>query len=268
MQGLRTAAAILALGLMGSAAQAADPATFGKQWTVTLGVEAGVLPTYEGSDRYMLRPFPLFDLRKAGTPPTFHAPRDGFGFGLYDNGRFRVGPTAKIRFPRRESSDSDLNGLGNVDWAIEVGGFADYWVTPWLRTRAEVRQGFGGHHGIVSDLTADVVVPVTPKLTLSGGPRLTLATDKAQDPYYSVTASQAISSGLPVYTAKGGLQSWGLGAQARYTWSPQWAAYTYLEYQRLSGDAANSPLVSLRGSRDQIQVGTGVTYSFDVPALW
>ena len=141
-------------------------------------------------------------------------------------------------------------------------------MTPWLRTRAEVRQGFGGHHGVVSDLTADIVVPVTPKLTLSGGPRLTLATDKAQDPYYSVTASQAVSSGLPVYTAKGGVQSWGLGAQARYTWSPQWAAYTYLEYQRLSGDAANSPLVSLRGSRDQIQVGTGVTYSFDVPALW
>ena len=73
MQGVRAATAILALALMGSAAQAAEPAAFGKQWTVTLGVEAGVLPTYEGSDRYMLRPFPLFDVRKAGTPPTFHA---------------------------------------------------------------------------------------------------------------------------------------------------------------------------------------------------
>ncbi len=64
------------------------------------------------------------------------------------------------------------------------------------------------------------------------------------------------------------MHSWGLGAQARYQLSPQWAAYTYMEYQRLVGDAANSPLVTLRGSRDQIQVGTGVTYSFDVPALW
>ncbi|HEV2629072.1 MAG TPA: MipA/OmpV family protein [Pseudolabrys sp.] len=267
MQGIRAAVTVIGLAAFGVAAQATEPAAITNQWTVTFGVEAGVLPTYEGSDRYMLRPFPLFDLRKAGTPPTFHAPRDGFGFGLYDNGRLRIGPAVKIRFPRRESDDSDLRGLG-VDWAFEVGAFADYWLTPWLRTRAELRQGFGGHHGIVSDLTADFVVPLTPQLTLSGGPRLTLATDKAEDPYYSVTASQAVTSGLPVYTAKGGIHSWGLGAQARYTWSPQWTAYTYLEYQQLDGDAANSPLVTQRGARDQIQVGTGITYSFDVPALW
>ena len=267
MQGVRVAVGAVLAALAGGAALAAEPALLTKQWTVTLGVEGSVLPTYQGSDRYMLRPIPLFDVRKAGTPPRFHAPRDGFGFGLYDDGRFRVGPAVKIRFPRDESDDGDLRGL-DVDWAIEAGAFADYWVTPWLRTRAEVRQGFGGHHGIVSDLSADVVVPVTPVLTLSGGPRLTLATDKAQDPYFSVTAAQSAISGLPVYTAKGGVQSWGVGGQARYAWSLQWTTYTYLEYQRLSGDAANSPLVSERGSPDQLQVGMGVTYSFDVPALW
>lgn len=258
--------AVLA-AVMGGAALAGEPAQIGKDWTLEIGIEAGVLPTYEGSSRYMLRPFPLFDIRKAGTPPRFRAPRDGFGFGLYDTGRFRVGPTAKIRFPRREGDDANLRGLG-VDTALELGGFAEYWVTPWLRTRGEVRQGIGGHRGIVSDLTADVVVPLTPQLTVSGGPRLTLATEKAEDPYYSVTASQAVVSGLPVYTAKGGVESWGLGAQARYFWSPQWTTYTYLEYQRLAGDAANSPLVTQRGSRDQVQVGMGVTYSFDVPGLW
>src|SRR5579875_888781 len=137
MPGLR-AAAVIGLIAFGVAAHSAEPAPITSQWTVTLGVEAGVLPTYEGSDRYMLRPFPLFDVRRAGTPPTFHAPRDGFGFGLYDNGPLRIGPTVKIRFPRRESDDPDLRGLG-TDWALEVGGFADYWVTPWLRVRAELR---------------------------------------------------------------------------------------------------------------------------------
>lgn len=267
MQGVRVILASALAVLTGGAALAAEPAP-AKDWTLSIGVEGGVLPTYEGSDRYMLRPFPLFDVRKAGTPLRFHAPRDGFGFGLYDTGRFRIGPTAKIRFPRREGDDSDLRGLGDVDWTLELGVFADYWVMPWLRTRAEIRQGIGGHHGIVSDLTADVVVPVTPSLTFSGGPRVTLATDKAEDPYFSVTAAQSVTSGLPSYTAKGGVESWGLGGQARYIWSPQWATYTYIEYQRLVGDAGNSPLVTERGSRDQIQVGMGVTYSFDVPALW
>src|SRR3569833_1468094 len=159
MQGVRVVYNTELAALVSVPAVAADsafkPVTLGNQWTLTLGVEAGVLPTYEGSDRYMIRPFPLFDIRKAGTPPRFHAPRDGFGFGIIDTGTFRAGPAAKIRFPRRESDDADLRGLG-VDYAVEVGGFADYWVAPWLRTRAELRQGFGGHRGLVAGLAADV----------------------------------------------------------------------------------------------------------------
>jgi outer membrane protein len=77
-----------------------------------------------------------------------------------------------------------------------------------------------------------------------------------------------VASGLPVYDAGGGLRSYGAGVQARYQWTPQWASHVFLEYERLSGAAANSPLVTLRGSRDQIQVGTGVTYSFDIKGLW
>jgi outer membrane protein len=237
-------------------------------WTVTIGAEGRVLPSYEGSDSYILAPFPLFDIRRAGTPPTFQSPRDGFGFGIIDTGRFRFGPTFKVRLPRREGDDSDLRGLGDVNWALEAGAFAEYWPTQWLRARVELRQGFGGHHGVVSDVMADVVVPVTPQLTLSGGPRLTLASTAATAPYFSITPAQSVASGLPVYEASGGVYSFGVGAKARYEWSPQWASHVFLEYERLAADAANSPLVIQYGSRDQIQVGLGVTYSFDMHALW
>jgi outer membrane protein len=56
--------------------------------------------------------------------------------------------------------------------------------------------------------------------------------------------------------------------QARYAWSPRWATHGFIEYERLAGDAANSPLVTQRGARDQIQVGIGATYSFDMRRLW
>lgn len=239
-----------------------------KEWTVTLGVEGRATPTFPGSNRYTFLPLPLFDIRRAGTPPHFHSPRDGWGVPILDTGRFRAGPAFKIRLPRRESADSSLNGLGNVDFAFEAGGFVEFWPAEWLRTRAEVRQGFGGHHGVVGDLMADLVIPVTPQLTLSGGPRTTLMTDKAIDPYFSVNAMQAAASGLPVYSASGGVYSWGAGAQARYQWTPQWATHVFVEYERLVGDAGNSPIVTLRGSRDQWQAGLGVTYSFDMRALW
>jgi hypothetical protein len=32
---------------------------------------------------------------------------------------------------------------------------------PWLRGRGELRQGFGGHHRLVSDLMVDAVIPAT-----------------------------------------------------------------------------------------------------------
>lgn len=237
-------------------------------WTVTLGVEGRVVPEYEGSRNVMLRPFPMFDVRRAGKPARFRSPRDGFSFGILDYGRFIAGPTTKVRFARNEGSDTNLRGLGDVGWTFEAGAFAEYWATDWLRTRVELRQGFGGHHGLVADVTADFVVPVSPQLTLSAGPRMTLATSAYTNPYFSITPAQSLASGLPVYNARGGVHSVGAGAQARYEWSRKWATHMFIEYERLSGDAANAPLVVAYGKRDQIQLGLGATYSFDMKPLW
>jgi outer membrane protein len=245
-----------------------QPAAVTSDWTVTLGVEGRVLPTYEGSGNMMLRPFPMFDVRRADKPARFRSPRDGFSFGIIDYGRFVAGPTTKVRFARNEGDSSDLRGLGHIGWAFEPGAFAEYWPADWLRTRVELRQGFGGHHGLVSDITADLVMPVTPQLTLSGGPRTTLVSSAYSNTYFSITPAQSIASGLPVYNARGGFHSVGAGAQARYEWSQQWATHMFVEYERLVGDAANAPLVVTYGKRDQIQLGIGATYSFNMKALW
>jgi outer membrane protein len=260
----------MAAAVFSVAAAAADftPLARSSDWTVTLGAEGRVLPSFSGSDRYVLRPVPLLDIRRAGTPRRFSSPRDGFGFGLIESGSFRFGPTAKLRLPRKESDDARLRGLGDVNWAVELGVFAEYWPVQWLRTRAEVRQGIGGHRGIVSDLTADVVHPVTGQLTLSVGPRVTLVSAAANRPYFSIDAVQSAASGLPVFDARGGLYSYGAGAQARYEWTRQWATHVFVEYERLTRDAANSPLVLQRGAANQTTVGAGATYSFDVPGLW
>jgi outer membrane protein len=238
------------------------------EWVITLGAEARLGPRYEGADSLRLLPFPVFRVRKAGTPEKFRSPRDGASIAIIDQGPFKFGPTAKIKTQRKESDDSDLRGLGDVNWTVELGAFAEYWVTDMVRTRAEVRQGIGGHKGVVADFSADFVYPVTSQLTVSAGPRLTAASGAALSPYFSVNTQQSILSGLPVYDARGGVRSYGAGAQAIYAWTPQWQSNVFIEYDRLTGDTANSPLVSLRGKRNQIQVGTGLTYSFNIPALW
>ena len=62
------------------------------------------------------------------------------------------GPVGTLRYPRKQADDPKLAGLGDVDWTVELGMFADYMWAPWLRTRAEVRQGVSGHHGLVARL--------------------------------------------------------------------------------------------------------------------
>ena len=273
MAPLRRGVAILAATLSVPAAGWAEPAGTTSPpavtpWTVTIGVQGRLEPVFQGSDTYQILPYPVFNIRRAGTPERFLAPRDNAAISFYDVGFFRVGAVGKVRRARDQSDDPALNGLGDVPWAGEIGGFAEYWWVPWLRGRAEVRQGFNGHHGIVSDLMLDVVIPATSQLTLSGGPRLTLVTAAANDPYFSITPGQSFASGLPVYNAKGGVQSFGAGVQARYRWNAVWGTHAFVEYERLTGSAANSPLVEQRGSPNQFTIGLGTTYSFNFYPFW
>ena len=238
-------------------------------WTVTLGAEGREEPLFQGSSRERLRPYPIFAVRRYGTPEPFRGPRDGLDVALIDEAKFQMGPVGQFVWSQRENANSPaVRSLGNVPWAAEVGIFAQYWWVPWLRTRTEVRQGFHGHHGIVSDITTDAVVPVGPQLTLSAGPRLTLATTPALTPYFNITPAQSVRSGLPIYDTKGGLRSYGVGAQARYLWTPQFATHVFVEYERLSGEPAGSPLVTQKGSPDQVTFGFGATQSFDIKTPW
>ncbi|MPZ36458.1 MAG: MipA/OmpV family protein [Rhizobiales bacterium] len=236
-------------------------------WTVTVGVEGKGIPAFEGASQYVIDPVPVFSLRRSDKTARFRSPRDGASIALINAGGFYFGPVGKFRQGRDESESEELRGLGDVDWTLEVGLFAEYWPSDWLRGRVEVRRGFHGHEGIVADFSADFVVPVMERWTISGGPRLTLADTDATAPYFGINAAQSAASGLPAFDAKGGIYSVGAGLQARYQWSQQWAARSYVEYSRLMGDAGSSPLVTERGSANQVTFGLGVTYSFDIK-LW
>jgi outer membrane protein len=232
-------------------------------WTVMVGAGGEYKPDFEGSKRSMLSPVPIFSIRRAGSAEQFHSPRDGASIALIDFGDLRAGPAAKFRSSRKANSYSELNGLGDVNAAVELGGFVEYFPVDWFRTRIETRQGFGGHHGVVADFSADVIVPVLQRFTISAGPRFTWESTKATSPYFGIDAVQAMATGLPVFNAKGGAHSVGAGAQVTYRINPQWEVRSYVEYDRLLGDAAKSPLVAIRGSVNQTTVGVGASYAFD-----
>ena len=244
-------------------------------WIVTIGVEPRIVPAWAGAtdSRFGLSVFPLFNVRKAGTPPDFSGSRDSFGFSIVNLGMFQAGAVGKLIWQRSASSYKELNGLGDVDYAIQAGGFAQIWPLQWLRLRGEVRQGFGGEKGVTGDVMLDVVVPAG-QFRFSAGPRMTLQTAAAVSPYFSITPAQSTDSTvaglsqLAVYHAGGGVYSYGAGGLVEYFLNPEWSVHALTEYERLTGSAADSPLVIQRGSPNQFTFGIGATYSFNMNPLW
>jgi MipA family protein len=232
-------------------------------WTVMIGAEGQFRPDFEGANHSSFSPIPIFSIRRAGSVEPFRSPRDNASIALIDFGDLRAGPAGKFVSSRKASSYSELNGLGDVKTAFELGGFIEYFPVDWFRVRNEAREGFGGHQGVVSDFSADFIVPATRAITVSAGPRFTWESTKAVSPYFGIDAVQAMATGLPVFDAKGGAHSAGVGAQVKYRIDSQWEVHSYVEYDRLLGDSAKSPLVTARGSVNQTTVGIGASYSFD-----
>ena len=98
-------------------------------WIVTIGGELRIGPKWAGAPDGTFRPTggPLFSIRKVGTPPEYFGPRDSFGFTVLDLGQIKIDPAVQIAWPRDASSDRALNGLGDVDFAVQAGAFAEYW---------------------------------------------------------------------------------------------------------------------------------------------
>jgi MipA family protein len=288
LNGWRLAVAVQVLLLLSGLAAAADldpsppmaapqtnAPTPAPDWLVTVGAEVRAVPAWPGAPTslYGFTGVPLLALQKPGDPLFFFGARDGFGFSILDFGTLQIGPVGRIVFPRYQGQYTQLNGLGDVPWALQLGGYAVYWPAPWLRLRGEVRQGIGGETGVTGDFFMDAIVPLG-QWRFSGGPRVTWQSAAAVAPYFSITATQSANSALsglaplPVYNATGGVYSYGAGGQVEYFWNPQWSSHAIVEYERLTGSAADSPLVTIRGSPNQFTFGVGATYTFAMRPLF
>ena len=231
-------------------------------WYLTVGATGLVAPNFEGGKKYLFSAQPIISLGKIGPEARFVSRNDNISFSLYDSGSLRAGLTGKILWGRDNDID-DLDGLDPVRWGGEIGGFAEFYPTDWLRVRGEVRQGIRSHDGIVADIAADAFHDVTPDVRVSGGPRLSFASSDYFDAYYGVDADEAAASGLSEYHPGGGLKSVGVGGAVTWKTTDRVTTSLFGEYSRLMGPAADSSLVKERGSPDQFTVGVSASYRFD-----
>jgi outer membrane scaffolding protein for murein synthesis (MipA/OmpV family) len=226
-----------------------------------IGIGAHAYPSFPGSDEFDIGPMLDLDRARGDEPFQFEGPDDSFGLTLVETGGVRFGPV----FNFEGSRDADDVGalLPKVKFSLEPGGFVQFDLSDSLRLRGELRRGVTGHKGWIALAGADYVARDGDAWLFSIGPRVTWSSNRYQDAWFGIAPADAIASGLPAYDPGGGIHAVGAVASFETQFSPRWGIQTYAKYDRLVGDAADSPIVTVLGSRDQFSGGVALTYTFD-----
>ncbi len=77
--------------------------------------------------------------------------------------------------------------------------------------------------------------------------------------YFSISPSQSARSGLPAYDADSGFKLLGFQILAIHRVDRRWGIQAMAGYDRLVGDAADSPVVK---DKNQYRLSAGLTYAF------
>jgi outer membrane protein len=243
------------------AAAAAAPARAqdeSRRTRVTLGPQ--VYPSFPGSDHLDVGPLVNVDRARGDEPFAFEAPDDSFDVALVKSHGFAFGPVVNWEGVR---SAKDVGAaLPKDKFSVEPGVFASYAISDSFRLRGEIRKGVTGHKGWIGTAGADYIARNGDAWLFSIGPRVTWSDNKYQDAWFSVAPADAGPSGLAAYDAGGGIQAYGAAASFLTQITPRWGIYSYAKYDRLTGDAAHSPIVRQLGSRDQFSGGVGLSYTF------
>ena len=226
------------------------------QYVLDLG--AGVLaqPRYPGSDETIFVPYPLIAVSK------FFLPGYGQVDGDDNTRRLTVYPSFNFIGKRNSADSSELKGLDDVNWALEAGLGISYRYD-WIRGFAEIRQGFNGYSGQVANFGIDVIGNPTEDLELRFGPRAGWGSQSYMETYFGITSKEAAASPLydKSYKTDAGFNTVGLAGSATYALSERWKLHALVGWDRLVGDAGNSPIVK-EGSENQYYAGAGLSYRF------
>lgn len=241
-------------------------------WTLSVGFAPIYAPAWQGSRDMALSVFP--DIRVNYKDAAFFSVQEGLGWNAINQGGWKIGPIARLRFGRRESTGGSpflitggseaLRGMGDVKLAGEFGGFVQYNPVRQVALRTEVRRGVGGHEGVV----AEPSIRYSDKagsFRYSIGLRSTFASKAYTNVYFGVNAQQGLNTGLTPYRTGSGLVSAGIGGTLTRPLGQraEYGALTLLAgYDRLGNVVADSTLIRQRGRPDQFSVGLAYGYRF------
>lgn len=229
----------------------------------------GAVPDYIGSDDYVTGVAPAFNLA-LGSNRFLNLTGNYLTYNVSADSNWLFGPAALYRFGRDSDIDDPVVSLmQEIEDTVEIGAFLRYEIVDESNLRD--RWSFGGHigfdvggehEGYVISASTRRWLPVGRYGALGLAAALTYGSDDYTDTYFSVSPTDAALSGLPLFDAGGGLRDARVMAVFVHPLSRNWLAGAGLSYSRIMGDAADSPVVDMRGDPDQFIYGLGIGYTW------
>ncbi len=266
------------------------PLAFGTaraETSFSAGIGARVAPDYAGSDEYDFLALPVINF--VWTPELaeqtyiedrqFEAGLLSFQissfegleaeFARYISGDYALTMAAGLGVAGRDQDDNDaLEGLGDID--THVTGELSFRYAPvspreslFFSSELEFSGDLSGETD-GQEISFEVLANhmVSRSLVISHGPKVVWTDDDYAQEWFGITDAQAASSVYAAYAPDGGINQAGYEINARYRVMDKISFITIGAYDRLLGDAADSPLVDDAGSPDQFQLISGLSYSF------
>jgi outer membrane scaffolding protein for murein synthesis (MipA/OmpV family) len=248
-------AACLAMALARPAALKAEEADY--TFSGSLGAAVAAMPEFEGSNRYEAAARPMVNLNYG---PVFLSTGQGLGVNLVSAPGWTVAPALHYRWARREKDSDLLKGMGGIEDGVEAGGVIRWQPGP-AGLGLNVYQGLGRLEGLTAELEADYAAALTGDLTGLAGLSAMFADHKYNLCYFGVTPEQSLKSGYGEYDPGTGLKHAAVFGALNYALTDHLGLSLLAQYRRLTGPAADSPLVE-RGSANQFISALSVSFIF------
>jgi len=254
-----------------------DPAALDGD-SLTIGVAGGVVPSYEGSNDYVLAAVPVVRARVSRINIAVRGNRawaDLVPTGGGPGWDFQLGPVAQVNFNRSAAIvDPRVRLLPHSKMAVELGGYVGIGKQGVITSDydklnisvAAVYDVAGSHSSTVITPSIDYSTPLSTKsfiaLSLSGD----YMGEGYADAYYSINAAGSAASGLPAFNAAKGWKDWNLAALGAVSLTGDLTHGLSLiggvNYRHLLNDAAASPVTRIAGSSSQWTGLLGLAYTF------
>lgn len=246
---------------------------------LTVAVGGVWLPDYEGSDDNRWIPAPAANGTVAGMSFTVlgnRASLDVIPDVAGKDWNFQLGPVAVINLNRTNRDaikDPRVAALGEIDTAVEIGGYVGLGKTGLIHDFDTLSVSLSYRHDVtkihrsgVFTPSVNYTTPLSTKALVSLFASAEIVEDRYARTYFGVTSAASIASGLPAFRPEGGQKDITVGGMFTHAITGNLTKGLALvaggTYKKLVGDFADSPLVSIAGTRHQWTAGAGLALTF------